>query len=167
MIHSNANLGVHGQGLLNLSGPGNLIEAQRLIISLFYSINVRWGFSLLIFNFCAIDCYYAFIFSICAARQIISYYLNFKIMSPVSGMLFLSSIYSVTRAFFFFHLNSISISNHQSKEHIQGRELTSYFKKVQVLLYFCASNCIELLGFFVWVSLLKNLSQSFFLTSFI
>nr|POE61973.1 hypothetical protein CFP56_41805 [Quercus suber] len=29
VIHSNANLGVHGQGLLNLSGPGNLIEAQR------------------------------------------------------------------------------------------------------------------------------------------
>lgn len=41
VIHSNANLGVHGQGLLNLSGPGDLIEAQRLILSLFYSINVR------------------------------------------------------------------------------------------------------------------------------
>lgn len=40
VIHSNANLGVHGQGLLNLSGPGDLIEAQRLILSLFYSINV-------------------------------------------------------------------------------------------------------------------------------
>ncbi|KAJ9537317.1 hypothetical protein OSB04_030050 [Centaurea solstitialis] len=35
-IHSNANLGVHGQGLLNLSGPGNSIEAQRLVLSLFY-----------------------------------------------------------------------------------------------------------------------------------
>ncbi|KAK9102258.1 hypothetical protein Sjap_019512 [Stephania japonica] len=43
MIHSNANLGVHGQGLLNLSGPGDLIEAQRLILSLFYSINVGPG----------------------------------------------------------------------------------------------------------------------------
>ncbi|CAL9125861.1 uncharacterized protein LOC135582680 [Musa acuminata AAA Group] len=43
MIHSNANLGVHGQGLLNLSGPGDLIEAQRLILSLFYSIHVGPG----------------------------------------------------------------------------------------------------------------------------
>ncbi|KAJ9688259.1 hypothetical protein PVL29_014125 [Vitis rotundifolia] len=43
VIHSNANLGVHGQGLLNLSGPGDLIEAQRLILSLFYSINVGPG----------------------------------------------------------------------------------------------------------------------------
>lgn len=40
VIHSNANLGVHGQGLLNLSGTGDTIEAQRLILSLFYSINV-------------------------------------------------------------------------------------------------------------------------------
>ncbi|XP_020097904.1 uncharacterized protein LOC109716759 [Ananas comosus] len=43
VIHSNANLGVHGQGLLNLSGPGDMIEAQRLILSLFYSINVGPG----------------------------------------------------------------------------------------------------------------------------
>ncbi|KAM0944757.1 hypothetical protein DsansV1_C11g0112261 [Dioscorea sansibarensis] len=43
MIRSTANLGVHGQGLLNLSGPGDLIEAQRLILSLFYSINVGPG----------------------------------------------------------------------------------------------------------------------------
>ncbi|KAF4398559.1 hypothetical protein G4B88_013648 [Cannabis sativa] len=42
-IRSNANLGVHGQGFLNLSGPGNLIEAQRLILSLFYSVNVDSG----------------------------------------------------------------------------------------------------------------------------
>ncbi|XP_068648350.1 uncharacterized protein [Aristolochia californica] len=42
-IHSNSNLGVHGQGLLNLSGPGDLIEAQRLILSLFYSIQVGPG----------------------------------------------------------------------------------------------------------------------------
>lgn len=43
VIHSNANLGVHGQGLLNLSGPGNSIEAQRLVLSLFYSIHVGPG----------------------------------------------------------------------------------------------------------------------------
>lgn len=46
MIQSNANLGVHGQGFLNLSGPGDMIEAQRLILSLFFSINVSWMFSL-------------------------------------------------------------------------------------------------------------------------
>lgn len=40
VIHSNANLGVRGQGLLNLSGNGDTIEAQRLILSLFYSIQV-------------------------------------------------------------------------------------------------------------------------------
>ena len=40
VIHSNANLGVRGQGLLNLSGDGDTIEAQRLISSLFYSIRV-------------------------------------------------------------------------------------------------------------------------------
>ncbi|XP_057985855.1 uncharacterized protein LOC110667066 isoform X2 [Hevea brasiliensis] len=43
VIQSNANLGVHGQGLLNLSGPGNSIEAQRLVLSLFYSIHVGPG----------------------------------------------------------------------------------------------------------------------------
>ncbi|KAL9363229.1 hypothetical protein Peur_046014 [Populus x canadensis] len=43
VIHSNANLGVHGQGLLNLSGSGNWIEAQRLVLSLFYSIHVAPG----------------------------------------------------------------------------------------------------------------------------
>ncbi|GJR35876.1 transformation/transcription domain-associated protein-like protein isoform X2 [Tanacetum coccineum] len=31
---------VHGQGLLNLSGPGDCIEAQRLGLLLFYGINV-------------------------------------------------------------------------------------------------------------------------------
>lgn len=40
-IRSNANLGVHGQGSLNLSGPGDVIEAQHLVLSLFYTINVR------------------------------------------------------------------------------------------------------------------------------
>ncbi|XP_025012285.2 uncharacterized protein LOC8265115 isoform X1 [Ricinus communis] len=43
VIHSNANLGVHGQGFLNLSGPGDMIESQRLILSLFFSINVGPG----------------------------------------------------------------------------------------------------------------------------
>ncbi|KAI7726081.1 hypothetical protein M8C21_019815, partial [Ambrosia artemisiifolia] len=42
-IRSNANLGVHGQGLLNLSGPGDHIEAQRLVLSLFYGVNVGPG----------------------------------------------------------------------------------------------------------------------------
>lgn len=40
VIHSTANLGVRGQGLLNLSGDGDIIEAPRLILSLFYSIRV-------------------------------------------------------------------------------------------------------------------------------
>ncbi|KAK4753990.1 hypothetical protein SAY87_002094 [Trapa incisa] len=43
MIHSNANLGVHGQGFLNLTGTGDVIEAQRLVISLFYSISLGPG----------------------------------------------------------------------------------------------------------------------------
>ncbi|XP_020244404.1 uncharacterized protein LOC109822590 isoform X2 [Asparagus officinalis] len=43
VISSNANLGVRGQGLLNLTGTGDMIEAQRLILSLFYSINVGPG----------------------------------------------------------------------------------------------------------------------------
>ncbi|XWS72125.1 hypothetical protein CRYUN_Cryun02cG0013400 [Craigia yunnanensis] len=46
VIHSNANLGVHGQGFLNLSGPGDMIEAQRLILSLFFSINIGPGSTL-------------------------------------------------------------------------------------------------------------------------
>ncbi|KAK8597538.1 hypothetical protein V6N13_094942 [Hibiscus sabdariffa] len=43
IIQSNANLGVHGQGSLNLSGPGDTIQAQRLVLSLFYSIYVGPG----------------------------------------------------------------------------------------------------------------------------
>ncbi|GLJ46536.1 hypothetical protein SUGI_0980760 [Cryptomeria japonica] len=43
IIRSNSNLGIHGQGLLNLSGPGDAIEAQRLTLSLFYNINVGPG----------------------------------------------------------------------------------------------------------------------------
>nr|GEV91644.1 transmembrane protein, putative [Tanacetum cinerariifolium] len=42
-IHSNANLEVRGQGLLNLSGPGDCIEAQRLGLLLFYGVNVGPG----------------------------------------------------------------------------------------------------------------------------
>lgn len=41
VIRSNANLGVHGQGSLNLTGSGDLIEAQHLVLSLFCAINVR------------------------------------------------------------------------------------------------------------------------------
>lgn len=41
MIHSTANLGIHGQGSLNLSGPGDVIEAQHLVLSLFYAISVK------------------------------------------------------------------------------------------------------------------------------
>ncbi|KMT03252.1 hypothetical protein BVRB_8g197950 [Beta vulgaris subsp. vulgaris] len=40
VIRSSADLGIHGQGYLNLTGPGNVIEAQRLVLSLFYSIYV-------------------------------------------------------------------------------------------------------------------------------
>ncbi|KZT75553.1 hypothetical protein F511_47422, partial [Dorcoceras hygrometricum] len=42
IIHSTANLGLHGQGSLNLTGPGDVIEAQRLVLSLFYAINVSF-----------------------------------------------------------------------------------------------------------------------------
>ncbi|KAK4415618.1 hypothetical protein Salat_2669200 [Sesamum alatum] len=43
MIHSTANLGLHGQGSLNLTGPGDIIEAQHLVLSLFYAISVGPG----------------------------------------------------------------------------------------------------------------------------
>lgn len=43
VISSNAALGVYGQGLLNLSGPGDGIKARRLFLSLFYSIEVGPG----------------------------------------------------------------------------------------------------------------------------
>ncbi|CAI0409097.1 unnamed protein product [Linum tenue] len=46
VIQSNANLGVHGQGLLNLSGPGDRIDAQRLVLSLFYRVHVGPGSTL-------------------------------------------------------------------------------------------------------------------------
>ncbi|XP_041989691.1 uncharacterized protein LOC121741062 [Salvia splendens] len=43
LIHSNASLGVQGQGSLNLSGPGDCIEAQHLVLSLFSSIKIGHG----------------------------------------------------------------------------------------------------------------------------
>ncbi|XP_006655064.3 uncharacterized protein LOC102713187 [Oryza brachyantha] len=43
VIHSIGNLGIHGQGILNLSGDGDTIQAQRLILSLFYNIMVGPG----------------------------------------------------------------------------------------------------------------------------
>jgi hypothetical protein len=42
-IRSNVNLGVHGQGLLELRGRGDSIKAQRLFLSLFYNVIVRHG----------------------------------------------------------------------------------------------------------------------------
>ncbi|PWA99263.1 hypothetical protein CTI12_AA010250 [Artemisia annua] len=43
VIQSNANLGVHGQGSLNLTGADNVIEAQHLVLSIFCCINVEPG----------------------------------------------------------------------------------------------------------------------------
>lgn len=40
VIESSANLGIHGQGLLKLSGPGDSLRAQRLFLSLFYTVHV-------------------------------------------------------------------------------------------------------------------------------
>nr|CAB3486578.1 unnamed protein product [Digitaria exilis] len=40
VISSNADLMVYGQGLLNLSGPGDGIKARRLFLSLFYNIEI-------------------------------------------------------------------------------------------------------------------------------
>lgn len=40
MIESSANLGMFGQGLLKLSGPGDTLRAQRLFVSLFYNVHV-------------------------------------------------------------------------------------------------------------------------------
>ena len=54
MIQSNGNLGVHGQGLLHLRGAGDTIEAQRLILSLFYSIKVRKITCIILL--CAVTC---------------------------------------------------------------------------------------------------------------
>ncbi|XP_039057297.1 uncharacterized protein LOC120200561 isoform X2 [Hibiscus syriacus] len=43
VISSNANLGVYGQGLLQLTGQGDAIKGQRLSLSLFYNITVGPG----------------------------------------------------------------------------------------------------------------------------
>ncbi|CAM0908386.1 unnamed protein product [Alopecurus aequalis] len=43
VISSNAALGVYGQGLLNLSGPGDGIKARQLFLSLFYNIEIGPG----------------------------------------------------------------------------------------------------------------------------
>ncbi|KAH9321004.1 hypothetical protein KI387_015643, partial [Taxus chinensis] len=40
IISSNANLGVHGQGQLKLTGTGDTIKGQRLFLSLFYDIHI-------------------------------------------------------------------------------------------------------------------------------
>lgn len=41
-VSSNANLALYGQGLLTLTGPGDVIRAQRLSLSLFYNVSVRF-----------------------------------------------------------------------------------------------------------------------------
>ncbi|XP_058085558.1 uncharacterized protein LOC131233017 isoform X2 [Magnolia sinica] len=43
IISSNSNLGLYGQGLLKLTGPGDAIKGQRLFLSLFYNIDVGPG----------------------------------------------------------------------------------------------------------------------------
>jgi hypothetical protein len=43
VITSNTNLGVYGQGMLTLSGPGDAIKGQRLSLSQFYNITVGPG----------------------------------------------------------------------------------------------------------------------------
>ncbi|KAK9266889.1 hypothetical protein L1049_027148 [Liquidambar formosana] len=43
VISSNTNLGVYGQGLLKLTGHGDVIKAQRLSLALFYNITVGPG----------------------------------------------------------------------------------------------------------------------------
>ncbi|KAL2610427.1 hypothetical protein R1flu_029000 [Riccia fluitans] len=43
VIRSNSNLGMHGQGLLKLNGSGDVIEAERLFISLFFTLAIGEG----------------------------------------------------------------------------------------------------------------------------
>lgn len=43
VISSNANLALYGQGLLELSGPGDALKGQRLSLSLFYNVTVGPG----------------------------------------------------------------------------------------------------------------------------
>lgn len=40
VISSNTNLGLYGQGLLQLTGNGDAIKGQRLSLSLFYNVTV-------------------------------------------------------------------------------------------------------------------------------
>jgi hypothetical protein len=40
VISSNTNLGLYGQGLLQLTGDGDAIKSQRLSLSLFYNVTV-------------------------------------------------------------------------------------------------------------------------------
>lgn len=41
VISSNTNLALYGQGLLKLTGDGDVIRSQRLLLSQFYNITVR------------------------------------------------------------------------------------------------------------------------------
>ncbi|KAL8107077.1 uncharacterized protein LOC141670433 [Apium graveolens] len=43
VVSSNANLALYGQGLLTLTGPGDVIRAQRLSLSLFYNVSIGAG----------------------------------------------------------------------------------------------------------------------------
>ncbi|KAK1367713.1 MraZ [Heracleum sosnowskyi] len=43
VVSSNANLAVYGQGLLTLTGPGDVIKAQRVSLSLFYNVSIGPG----------------------------------------------------------------------------------------------------------------------------
>ncbi|KAL3690273.1 hypothetical protein R1sor_016582 [Riccia sorocarpa] len=43
VIRSNSNLGLHGQGLLKLNGSGDIIKAERLFISLFFTLAIGEG----------------------------------------------------------------------------------------------------------------------------
>jgi hypothetical protein len=43
VISSNTNLGLYGQGLLQLTGDGDAIKSQRLSLSLFYNVTVGPG----------------------------------------------------------------------------------------------------------------------------
>lgn len=49
VISSSTNLGVYGQGLLQLTGQGDAIKGQRLSLSLFYNITVRYFMNILLF----------------------------------------------------------------------------------------------------------------------
>lgn len=50
VVSSNSNLAVYGQGLLSLTGQGDVIKAQRLSLSLFYNVTVRYPHNSIIFS---------------------------------------------------------------------------------------------------------------------